>query len=79
MPRANKVKVPGKLKAAEMYAYFNMRISALEAAVATLLPGFENMLEDDDAIEDTGLSDETKAEMRASIRELKEQLRQKRD
>ena len=69
-----KVKVPAKWKANEVYAYLNMRITTLEVVLASLVPGFKNMMDDTDSIEESGLPEATKAEIKEAIQQLKEQL-----
>jgi hypothetical protein len=73
----SRVKVPNKWTATEVYAYLNLRITTLENLMAGLVPGFQNLLDDDDAISDTGLPDKVKDEMRAALNEIKAQLPRK--
>lgn len=70
----SKVKVPNKWKAAEVYAFLNMRITTLEKMISILVPNFKDIIDDAESIEDSGFTEATKAEMKEALSQLKSQL-----
>jgi len=70
--------IPTNWKQEEINEYFNIRLNTIEKYMGQVVVGFENVLPDEDAVnESTVLSAQAKAEILNNLEAIKEKVKKK--